>query len=838
MSRSERSLVSGGDRKEGGSMRRSTTSIKDIGSQQEEGELYFEPKRVYRAAPESSSRSSLVRVYSENESANFDQVTGSRMYDDLKHRPIPITGRIGANTDGSEQTLQAEPQRARKRRFSWNQQESDMQDEYIPEFDFAEAVLKWQSEDGESPAGLSNRLANNSANATPPKYIETITRFNTWSTEHEANSDSVSPNSSYVFDSSHAQVDPIPLPNAASKVPMMGHMSATDVDKNTTSTAAHSGDLDRFKSMGFNNSFQGKKLPRRRTSVGDSFNSASSSLTQLPDNAVSIISELKMTPEEVIELIGKLPHDFLFLPYSQRKKIIVDLIPNKDYKMLMSLIKKFMLKSSKSSTSLTRNSLPDVAAAGMKSRHGSVASQFLSSFSPAGVNSVAGKNSFRPDDKGMEIMGYNLGKVIGFGAWGMIRECHDVVTGADRAMKIVRFRNNPKVKRQVLKEVSVWQGLKDENILPLIQWKLDDDYAMYCLTEKVRDGTLYDLVISWGEFGVSKIDFKSRCQLTILLCLQLVSALRYLHDLYIAHGDVKLENCLLEKAPKLPDWKVLLCDFGMSCRFSHSNKPPIGDDTMAESWASPTAHDNSETLSSLKNRKVTTHDFKSMPINRSRSSTNVRTGNRLTKLQRIVKNRKLTHDDTPLGISSLPKTYGPSLTSARMTNSSTPSLRNLASQTTKLTPVMDMTSPHTTTNAFPVNVGPDPHSHIGSLPYASPELLEPSPPPLGPSADIWALGVTLYTMLTGKLPFKHDYEPRMRAMIASGKFDRRSLETVCRVKTDEHTGVASELQSQPGFPGLYNAIVGCLENDMGERWELNKIEAALKSDLMNLSTLV
>lgn len=29
--------------------------------------LYFEPKRVYRVAPDSSSRSSLVRVYSENE---------------------------------------------------------------------------------------------------------------------------------------------------------------------------------------------------------------------------------------------------------------------------------------------------------------------------------------------------------------------------------------------------------------------------------------------------------------------------------------------------------------------------------------------------------------------------------------------------------------------------------------------------------------------------------------------------------------------------------------------------------------------------------------------------
>ena len=42
-------------------------------------------------------------------------------------------------------------------------------------------------------------------------------------------------------------------------------------------------------------------------------------------------------------------------------------------------------------------------------------------------------------------------------------------------------------------------------------------------------------------------------------------------------------------------------------------------------------------------------------------------------------------------------------------------------------------------------------SRIGSLPYAAPELLEPNPPPIGPSADIWAVGVLIYTMLTGKI---------------------------------------------------------------------------------------
>lgn len=73
---------------------------------------------------------------------------------------------------------------------------------------------------------------------------------------------------------------------------------------------------------------------------------------------------------------------------------------------------------------------------------------------------------------------------------------------------------------------------------------------MYCLTERINDGTLYDLVISWDEFKRSKIPFAERCRLTIFLSLQLLSALKYMHSKTIVHGDIKLENCLLQKEGK------------------------------------------------------------------------------------------------------------------------------------------------------------------------------------------------------------------------------------------------------------------------------------------------
>ncbi|KAJ7914286.1 kinase-like domain-containing protein, partial [Mycena leptocephala] len=59
----------------------------------------------------------------------------------------------------------------------------------------------------------------------------------------------------------------------------------------------------------------------------------------------------------------------------------------------------------------------------------------------------------------------------------------------------------------------------------------------------------------------------------------------------------------------------------------------------------------------------------------------------------------------------------------------------------------------------------------GSLPYAAPELL--GPPPLtknpAPAQDIWALGVLLYALLMGRLPFMDSFEPRLVLKILGGE---------------------------------------------------------------------
>lgn len=714
--------------------------------------LYFEPRRTSRLRDSPSPKSSLFRVYSENERANFDQNTGSRVYDDDRHRPIPrVHPEWGAQSKQRRYSLDVA---GKKRNLD------EMQDEYIPEIDFADELTKWF--DDEPQPSPSNPSFNDA-----------------WS---EALGEEVSPHTT--LNSLHSQVKPIPLPNAA-----RGSILATQ-------TGSPQKEPENFDLSRGNRS-------KRRSGV----DSISSSLGDISSNA---LQELKMTPDEVVELIGRLPEDYVSMPYSQRKKVVMDLVPARDYRVLMSWLKKYMLTSPKSGASLHKRGSFVNSAAVARSRQSSIASQYLNSFSPANMGFGCNSAVARPDDKGSLILGHILGKIIGFGAWGMIKECVNVQDGTVRAMKIVRFKNNNKVKRQVIKEVSIWKELKHRNLLRLSKWRLDEDYAMYCLTDRINGGTLYDLVISWGEIETSKVSREERCKMTILLCLQIVKALKYMHGSYITHGDVKLENCLLDKDVTEKGATVLLCDFGMSTYFrpSNSNVP------QAPETLSVDPYESIEFTSPLDGHKITTSKKPSIP--KSQSHASIRGSGYMSELQKIIKNKKLTHDDTPLGVSSLPRTYGPALSSARIHNTSEPSLHHLVSPATKLMPTMDVASPHS--GSDPSNV-PDPHSHIGSLPYAAPELLEPSPPPLGPSADIWALGVTLYAMLTGKLPFRHDFEPRLRAMIASGKYKKSLLEFACQ-------GGSAEM-----FKGLFDVVAGCLTVNINTRWSLAMIEDALNGDM-------
>jgi protein-serine/threonine kinase len=606
------------------------TSDNRVQTESMDGQL--KRSKDYGTIKRNGSNSKLYRIYSENETSNFNSIDGRRMYDDDRHRPHrtrtyenptpedPLNRIVKINSSRSF------PRGGVKRTIHHESLDlgHGMEDEYIPDFDFSSAIQQWTDSYYHNDASFDSSVSGSVVSTEPPRTP---------------------------VGESHAQVKPVSVPKH-------------DMHQQ--------GQIDE---------------------------------------------------EEFI--VSKLPRNFSDLPFSVRRKLMTDLSlsPLVSRDSIEKIVKKRFKRSKNQS---------------------SPALQFLSSFS---------ERSKKSEDK--IVMDHSLGRIIGSGAWGIIRECCGP-DGCIRAMKVIRAKNEA-VKDVFRRETNVWKKMKHPYLLPLLNVK-ETENTFFCLTNKACGGTLFDLVSKWGlNISEENITTRERLHLTKKYGLQIIKALMYMHQRGFVHGDVKLENCLLDREGA--KGKVLVCDFGMSVQYK---VPEDSDDIV------------------IKDRMI-----KRRPsIPRSYSGSKLR---HLRSLERIYNDKSQVHDDTRL---QLNMTESKSSTDSDV----------LSFDPSPIAPKPEHANPNL------------PDSHIGSLPYAAPELLESCPPPLGPSADVWAFGVLMYTMLVGKLPFQHQYEPRLRAMISAAKYDTESLKRATK-----------------GEKNFIDVVKGCMTKDLTKRLTFEEAERLLVS---------
>ena len=114
---------------------------------------------------------------------------------------------------------------------------------------------------------------------------------------------------------------------------------------------------------------------------------------------------------------------------------------------------------------------------------------------------------------------------------------------------------------------------------------------------------------------------------------------------------------------------------------------------------------------------------------------------------------------------------------------------------------------------------------LGTVPYMSPEQAQGST--VDHRTDIWSLGVVMYEMVTGQLPFKSEYDTAL-------------VYSIVNEDPEQVTGLRS------GVPMELERIINkCLEKDAGDRYQhvdelivdLRKVERKLSSGIRRIETI-
>jgi len=166
---------------------------------------------------------------------------------------------------------------------------------------------------------------------------------------------------------------------------------------------------------------------------------------------------------------------------------------------------------------------------------------------------------------------YNVGEMLGQGAFGIVYACKPIGKDSDCAVKMVDKVETPVDK--IKEEAEMLQRMNHPNVI-----KCHDviyEKCFVCIVmDRLRGG---DLIVGMQAHWKSK--GKIPVMSTVHISAQMASSIHYLHQMSIIHRDVKGDNYLCDRADIVdPQCKVVLTDFGTSvpCQASERLREKCG----------------------------------------------------------------------------------------------------------------------------------------------------------------------------------------------------------------------------------------------------------------------
>jgi calcium-dependent protein kinase len=186
-------------------------------------------------------------------------------------------------------------------------------------------------------------------------------------------------------------------------------------------------------------------------------------------------------------------------------------------------------------------------------------------------------SAFITEKSGLPMDNYYKLADIGEGAYGHVMKVGSRTINEIRAMKVIKKSSiiSYVKEERLFNEINILKRVDHPNIIKIYEF-FKDGVNYYIITEFCEEGDLYDKLISMPKSHFSE-------KLVCFIMKQMFSAVAYLHSKDIIHGDLKLENILIDSSPykklDLDYFDVKLIDFGCS-RFFKGNQTGISGTSM------------------------------------------------------------------------------------------------------------------------------------------------------------------------------------------------------------------------------------------------------------------